>query len=242
MVRTHAGGLHVVKAFRLFTGHQTDIKVFPKDLQPAIAAIGKSRVYYKDVPAELAAELWMQFREALRPLAMAGKLGAVHLQFSPWTAYHRKAFAHIETCMAELPGARLAIEFCNKSWFEGEHLHSTLAFLRAHDLVNVVVDEPQGVGNHIPAVWELTCPDLAIARLHGRNHETWAKPGLDTAAARFDYEYRTEELEDLAGPITRLSHEARRTHVLFNNCQGDSAQRNAVQLRTILRRLRVDGA
>jgi len=69
-----------------------------------------------------------------------------------------------------LAGFRLAIEFRNKSWFEGErHAARTLAFERDNGLVNVVVDEPQGIANTIPPVWEVTDPALSIVRLHGRN-------------------------------------------------------------------------
>ena len=235
--RTPPGFTFNVKAFRLFTGHQTEVKAFPKDLQAAIAELGKTRVYYKDVPEEVNVELWARFREALRPLYTAGKLGAIHFQFSPWTAFHPEAFAHIEQCLAALPGATLAIEFRNTSWFEGEHRASTLAFLRERDLVNVVVDEPQGASNSIPPVWAVTHPTLAIVRLHGRNTATWNAQALPSSAERFDYEYRTAELEELAEPILGLSREARKTQVLFNNCQGDSAQRNAMELRQILRRL-----
>jgi hypothetical protein len=41
--------------------------------------------------------------------------------------------------------------------------------------VHVVVDEPQGFNSSIPSIWEVTTPQLAIARFHGRNRETWEK-------------------------------------------------------------------
>src|SRR5438105_5617947 len=45
----------------------------------------------------------------------------------------------------------------NKTWFDTEkHTERTLAFERDNGLVNVVVDEPQGVSNTIPSVWEIT--------------------------------------------------------------------------------------
>jgi uncharacterized protein YecE (DUF72 family) len=34
--------------------------------------------------------------------------------------------------------------------------------------------------------------------------------------------------------VKRLAASARRTHVLFNNCHGDKAQRNAAQFRRLL--------
>jgi uncharacterized protein YecE (DUF72 family) len=70
-------------------------------------------------------------------------------------------------------------------------------------------------------------------RLHGRNRATWNKKGL-SAAERFNYLYSEEELKDFAGPVQRLAGEAKQVHVLFNNCHGDQAQRNASQLRLLL--------
>ena len=75
---------------------------------------------------------------------------------------------------------------------------------------------------------------LALVRLHGRNRETWAKKGLASAAERFDYLYSGAELEEIAQPVRLLASRARRTHVLFNNCHGDKAQRNAAQFRRLL--------
>jgi uncharacterized protein YecE (DUF72 family) len=97
-----------------------------------------------------------------------------------------------------------------------------------------VVDEPQGFPSSVPQVWEATSPELALVRLHGRNRATWEKKGLASAAERFDYLYSAAELEEIAAPVKRLAGAARRTHVLFNNCHGDKAQRNAAQFRRLL--------
>jgi AcrR family transcriptional regulator len=109
--------------------------------------------------------------------------------------YHPKNRDHIEECQRQLEGYQLAIEFRNKTRFEGKHAAVTLAFERERNLVNVIVDEPQG-GEHDP-VWEVTNPALAILRLHGRNHETWNKKGLTSSAERFSYDYNDDELAEL---------------------------------------------
>jgi uncharacterized protein YecE (DUF72 family) len=82
--------------------------------------------------------------------------------------------------------------------------------------------------------WEATVPGLALLRLHGHNRETWAKKGLASAAERFNYLYLEDELRTLAGPVKALTGRARRVHVLFNNCHGDKAQRNATQFRKLV--------
>ena len=68
-----------------------------------------------------------------------------------------------------MEGLQLAIEFRNKSWLGERHQQEVLAFLSQHGLAHVVVDEPQGFSSSIPAVWEVTCPTVAVVRLQGRN-------------------------------------------------------------------------
>ena len=168
--RTPPGFVFNIKAYRLFTRHQTPVVSLAKEIRAALGPLDKKNVYDEDVPAEIAIELWRQFRAVLEILRAAGKLGAVHFQFAPWVAFHPRSFEYIEHCRAMLAGFALAIEFRNRSWFDGErHTTRTLAFERENGLVNVVVDEPQDVANTIPSVWEMTNPALAVVRLHGRN-------------------------------------------------------------------------
>jgi uncharacterized protein YecE (DUF72 family) len=103
---------------------------------------------------------------------------------------------------------------------------ATLDFERHRGLVNVVVDAPADLPNTIPSVWELTHPDLAIVRLHGRNHSTWNLKGLSSPAERFNYDYTTEELADVAAMTRELSRQAEITQVIFNNNYEDQGQRN----------------
>lgn len=225
--RTPATFLFNIKAFRLFTGHQTQRDMFPKDMQPALPQNGKKNLYYKDVPDDVRAELWRRYFEAIAPLATAGKLGAVHFQFAPWVTSGPDGHAHVQHC-AEMVAGRymIAVEFHNRSWFDPTHAPSTLAFEREHQLVNVVVDEPQGSANSIPSVWEVTNPELALVRLHGRNHETWNIKGATAASDRFNYDYNDEELSELSEKIRDIASRVAQTHVVFNNNAEDQGQRN----------------
>ena len=118
----------------------------------------KKNLCYKDLPREITDELWRQYREGIEPLKRSGKLAAVHFQFAPWVAYHPKNRDHIEGCQRQLEGYQLAIEFRNKTWFEGKHAAVTLGFERKRNLVNVIVDEPQGI-----APWLLAIGWVALA-------------------------------------------------------------------------------
>ncbi|WEY37755.1 DUF72 domain-containing protein [Paraburkholderia sp. SUR17] len=224
--RTPAGFVFDVKAFRLFTGHQTEPKFFPKDLQPELPDTGKKNLYYKDVPAPIIDEMWARFFAALQPLRAAGKLGSVLFQFPRWVTAAPKALAHVEHCAERMHPFLTAFEFRHESWFNEEHRESTLAMERERGIVHVIVDAPEGVTGRAHTVWEVTSPELAIVRLHGRNVETWS--GAESAAERFNYEYSDDELRELVPPIEAIGKRARRTHVIFNNCWRDVAQRNAV--------------
>ena len=233
--RTPPGFVFNIKAYRLFTLHQTPVVSLPAELRNALGSLSKKNVYNKEVPDEIRRELWASFRRVLEILRGAGKLGAVHMQFAPWVAFHPENFDHIEYCRAMLAGFKIAVEFRNKTWFDSErHSSRTLQFERDNGLVNVIVDEPQGIANTIPAVWEVTNPDLAVVRLHGRNHATWNRKGMTASSQRFDYDYREDELEEIAENVRQLAPKARRTHVLFNNNYQDQGQRGAAALTQLL--------
>jgi len=220
-----------IKAFRLFTGHHTAPSALPPDIAQALGPLPKKHVYYKDMPGELLDELWLRYRDAIAPLRDAGKLAAVHFQFAPWVAFHPENLAHIEECLRRLDGYRLAVEFRNKTWFDGSRAVRTLDFERERGLVNVIVDEPNTTAHSIPSVWEVTVPALAIVRLHGRNHATWNVKS-SAASERFNYDYDDAELEEFARKISDLPADL--TQVVFNNNYEDQGQRNA---RTLTRML-----
>ncbi|QGZ66944.1 DUF72 domain-containing protein [Paraburkholderia acidisoli] len=233
--RTLPGFVFNIKAFRLFTGHQTPRDMFPKDMQSALPQNGKKNLYYKDMPEDVRDELWRRYFEAIAPLHDAGKLGAVHFQFAPWVTSAPDGRAHVEHCADVMAGRHMmAVEFRNRSWFDEKHASSTLALERERGLVNVIVDEPQGPANSIPSVWEVTSPSLALIRLHGRNHETWNIKGATAASDRFNYDYSNDELSELSIEIQKIAKSVSQTHVVFNNNWENQGQRNARTLMEIL--------
>ncbi|MGH8111040.1 MAG: DUF72 domain-containing protein [Rhodanobacteraceae bacterium] len=234
--RTPAGFSFNVKAFRIFTGHQTPAQALPRDIAEALADHfdRKKNVYYKDLPVPIRDDLWARFERGIRPLAEAGKLTAIHFQFPPWVFPSREWHAHIEECAARLAGVQLATEFRQQSWFDAEHRDATLAFERAHDFAHVVVDAPQGFKNSVPPVWEAASPKLAIVRLHGRNAATWNVKGASAASDRFNYDYPDAELTEIAGKIKDLAAHVELIQVIFNNNYEDQGQRNAKTLQHLL--------
>lgn len=116
--RTPKNFVFHVKAFRVFTGHQTDPSKFPKDIQEALGPREKKNLYYRDLPAEVTDELWQRFRSSLQPLKAAGKLGTVVFQFPSWFIPNRDGYAHILSCAEKLDRIQISVEFRNSIWFD----------------------------------------------------------------------------------------------------------------------------
>jgi uncharacterized protein YecE (DUF72 family) len=231
--RTPEGFVFNVKAFRLFTGHQTSLIVLHKDIQQALGPDSPKTLYYKDLPEEILGELWRRFSEALEPLRQAGKLGAVHFQFAPWMLRNREGMAHVRECVRRMEGHLLSVEFRNRSWFDSDNLGKTVAFERELGVVHTIVDGPQGFTNCVPCIWEVTNPALALVRLHGRNKETWNIKAA-TSSSRFNYWYSQGELAALVPEIRRVADLAGAVHVLFNTNFEDQGQVNARLLISLL--------
>jgi len=242
--RTPPGFVFNIKAFRIFTGHQTPPEAMPADLRALLPPLtGRARsYYYKDLPEEIKSELWRRFIEAVAPLKQSGKLRAVHFQYAPWVANQRESRALVEECVQRMDGHLLAIEFRNQTWLDEERAPSTLAWERDLKVAHVIVDEPQGVGNYAHGVWEVTHPALSIVRLHGRNAVTWNAKGLEASSDRFNYEYSDDELLDIARRMSSLLDQAFEVQALVNVNYEDQGVRAADQLAAHMTRLEAEQA
>jgi uncharacterized protein YecE (DUF72 family) len=223
-----------VKAFGLMTHHSVATRSLPEPIREMLPeeTASKARVYPRDLPRDALEAVWDMFAGALRPLADAGKLGAILYQFPQWFTASRDHVAYLRE-LAERSPAQPAIEFRGAGWMKQGKQERTLDLLREIGATYVVVDEPQGFKTSVPPVVAATSPDLAMIRFHGHNAENWEKPGL-TAAERFKYLYDEEELAKWVKPARELAGQAKRLHVLMNNCYEDYGVRNAAQMAGLL--------
>nr|WP_221379421.1 DUF72 domain-containing protein [Actinoplanes polyasparticus] len=224
--RTPAGFTFNIKAFSLLTGHPTRVSAIYKDLRPET---DKKNVYPGDLPAQAYEEVWSRFLAALDPLAEAGKLGAVLFQFPPWFGIRRSNKDYVLEVAARCKPIVGVFEFRNASWFDGANQTETLDFLRAHKLSFVGVDMPQGHKSSVPPVLAATS-GLAVVRFHGHS-DKWTSKDIHE---KFGYEYSRRELSEWAPRLRALADDADTTHVLFNNCYRDYAQRNATEMIELL--------
>jgi uncharacterized protein YecE (DUF72 family) len=172
-----------------------------------------------DRPRELDA-----FRAAMRPLADAGRLGCVLLQF-PWSfRFEDAARRRIDAMVESLHPLPLALEVRHASW-DSEQAD---LFLRAHDVAVCGIDQPV-IGESRPPYRFRAGPAGAYFRLHGRNYRNWfaSDAGRD---ARYDYLYTAEELSPWANVIRRATADSKRVFVVLNNHFRGQAPANAFEL------------
>jgi uncharacterized protein YecE (DUF72 family) len=236
--RTPPGFLFSVKAYALLTGHHLDAGRLPDPIAATLPASARpdarGRFENRLFPPEARAWAFAAFREALQPLADAGKLGYVLFQMAPWVTYGPETLAYLETLPAELPGHTIAVEFRDASWLPG-HADEVLRFLAARGLTYVSIDAPR-VPRGVPSLLALTTA-VAVLRLHGRNAQGYLKQlrgDQPTVAEKYGYLYREEELTDIVGRLKRLDGRARRVYVKMNNNVTDAPAINGEQIRALL--------
>lgn len=166
------------------------------------------------------------FRAALDPLAAAGVLGAVLLQF-PWSFRPGEAGrARVLDLAERLRPLPLVAEFRHRSWVREE----TFRFLRREGIGFCCVDEPQMDGL-LPPTAVATGP-TACVRFHGRNAAQWWRH--EDPKERYDYLYAREELAAWVPRIRGLDRVAAKTFVFMNNHAEAKAVQNAEMLREML--------
>ncbi|RHW36798.1 DUF72 domain-containing protein [Lysinibacillus yapensis] len=189
----------------------------------------------EDNPYETRNDMFEAFRQSASIFQEANKLAMVLVQFPPWFDCTVKNVNYIRYVKQQLDGFQVAIEFRNRTWYSAERKEETISFLKEHQFIHTVCDEPQaGIGS-VPFVAEAT-HQKALVRIHGRNVFGWRNSGSteNWREVRFLYDYNEEELSDLANKIKKLEQQCDEVYVLFNNNSGHHAADNAKTLQQML--------
>ena len=220
-----------VKLHQLFSFHSTAAKLLPPELQRRVETDAKGKV---KPTRDVQEALLKFFLRAAAIFRSAKKLGVLLLQLSPAFSPRKHELSELEPLIEMLNGHALAIEFRNRNWATRDQLQSTIDFVRKHGAIFVNVDAPES--DHFTVmrsdVDEVTDPNVAYLRLHGRNARAYITG--KTVAARFDYDYSEKEIAEVAKRSRKLAKEARDVHVIFNNNNLDYAPRAALRLRKAL--------
>ena len=173
-----------------------------------------------------------RFKEGIRPLAEAGKLGALLAQF-PWsfraTQENRDWLRRVADAFGDLP---CVVEVRHASWNADE----TAAFLRQHRLNFCNVDQPRARDSL--GMTNLATGPIAYYRFHGRNRRAWFSKdaGRD---ARYDYLYAGSELAPWIDSIAAMADRVQQIFVMNNNHYRGQAVVNALQIKAALTRRKV---
>lgn len=231
--RTPADFIFHIKAFGALTGHPINPAALPAELKTALPEELRNRRSVRVEDEGLLLRIIVHFKAFIEPLRSSGKLGVILFQYPPWFRYSSANVQVISDTAHWFEGYTVAVEFRHGSWLAGSRRGQVLGFLHEHGLVYVTADEPQyGSQATVPFVPAATTP-IAYIRLHGRNKNTWLKKGIATSL-RYDYLYDGAELRSFVPALRDLESKTKKTFVMFNNCHGSKAVRNACSLNDIL--------
>lgn len=237
--RTPPDFIFNLKAHALMTGQPTEPKRLPAAIRNELPrdVAGKVRIYPRDVPHDLLAEVWAAFLDSIEPLRASGKLGAIILQYPRWFMPSRAAaetFADSRRRLGEIPAA---VELRNRRWFETDERKRRLSsVLTAERMSLVLVDGPPGLESSVPPAMQVTDPSLVVIRMHGRRTQAWEARNVATVE-RYRYLYDHEQLGEWVDRVVDLASRADRVHVTMNNCHGNYGTANAIEFRAMLRTL-----
>jgi uncharacterized protein YecE (DUF72 family) len=189
------------------------------------------------------------FRLGVDPLAAAGRLAAVLVQFPP--SFHAEPAArdYLAWLLGALRAYPLAVELRHRTW--SDDAEDTAARLAAHGAAWVLIDEPKfrdsvkqvprfrssegsdgsagSEGFRTPEPRNLGTSGTLYMRLHGRNAANWW--AHDASEDRYNYLYSAAELQPFADQARAASKAGRRVLLYMNNHFSAKAVANAAVLK-----------
>src|SRR2546422_205477 len=134
--------IFTMKAFALFTGHDTDPRRLPKEIAPlipeslrAVEAVGAGQL-----PEEVVTACWDYFTSFVDQFVRAGKLGHVLFQFPKGQGYTLELFEHLERWEPYLRRWPVAVGIRHRSWLQEPARAQFLAYLKQKGVAYGVPD------------------------------------------------------------------------------------------------------
>lgn len=173
-----------------------------------------------------------EFKDGMKPLVKAGKLGALLLQF-PWsfknTADDRLYLADLLKRFRTYP---LVLEVRHASW----NTPAMYEWLQERGVGICNIDQPVFSKSIKPAA--LTTSPVGYIRLHGRNYQNWFREKAPRDE-RYNYLYSFDEMEPWLKRIKEVAKETRETYVITNNHFRGQAVVNALEIDAALKEKQV---
>jgi uncharacterized protein YecE (DUF72 family) len=167
-----------------------------------------------------------QFRTGILPLAEAGKLGALLLQYPAGFHYSPENVEKIQSALRRFYDYPKVVELRHKSW--SERIDQTRALLAENRASGVLIDEPK----FATSIHQDFTPigEIFYFRAHGRNAKAWWNP--KEPWERYDYFYSRDEIKKLGERIKTATAVSglKKAFVFFNNHANANAPTNAIML------------
>ena len=170
-----------------------------------------------------------EFKAGVEPLAAAGRMGALLIQFPPSFHDDPQAREYLDWLLATFAEYPCAVELRHRSWSDSEA--DTESLLDARNAAWVQIDEPK-FESSIEQAWRAGKGGMFYARLHGRNAAQWWEH--DEAEDRYNYLYTAAELAPIADRVRAARAAGKKINLFLNNHFSASAVANATTLKHML--------
>jgi uncharacterized protein YecE (DUF72 family) len=167
-----------------------------------------------------------EFRSGILPLAEAGKLGALLLQYPASFKCTPENIEQVQATLRRFYDYPKAVELRHKSWTENS---AAVAVLLVENCASgVLIDEPKfatSIRQEPKAIG-----DIFYFRAHGRNAKAWWHP--KESWQRYDYLYSREEIKKHAEQIKTAVRTpgVQKAFAFYNNHSRGNAPANAIML------------
>jgi uncharacterized protein YecE (DUF72 family) len=166
------------------------------------------------------------FRAGILPLAQAGKLGALLLQYPAGFHFSPENVEKVQKALRWFYDYPKVVELRHRSW--NENSPEMEALLLENRASGVFIDEPK----FSTSIRQEPRPigDIFYFRAHGRNARAWWRP--KESWERYDYLYSREEIKQHAERIKTATSApgVKKAFAFYNNHARASAAANAVML------------
>jgi uncharacterized protein YecE (DUF72 family) len=167
-----------------------------------------------------------QFRAGIEPLADAGKLGALLLQYPAGFHCTPQNMEKIERMLQVFYDYPKVVELRHDSWNEKDV--RVRALLEENRASGVLIDEPKfatSIRQNFEPIGE-----IFYFRAHGRNAKTWWRP--KESWERYDYCYSRDEIKGIAERMNRATNApgVKKGFAFFNNHARANSAANAIML------------
>lgn len=195
------------------------VKIYQKFTHPGMAA-DPGPVTQADVDT---------FKGGIDPLAAAGRLGPLLVQFPFSFQRGDEAVGYLRWLLKAFADYSVAVEFRHRSWSDARA--ETGALLNEHRASWVQIDEPK-FESSIRQDLRAGESDVYYVRFHGRNAAQW----WDHAESedRYNYFYSAQELAPIANKVREARALAKKVYLFMNNHFSAQSVANATMLKKML--------